>query len=300
MATTASDNVETRMAAVLEVKRLRVDVGGVPQIDGLTLKTAGERVLVLAAPSALFAVVAGLVRPRHGEILINGLTPADAVRDGVAAGVPLDPPLPPTWTASEYVRWNARAAGQSKDAADEQTREALAKLKLDAVATARLRSLPLTARRALGVAAALATGASTLLLEAPLAGLLEEPARSLARLVVRATESRNLVTFAPRTSLASPLATDADESIVLDGDRVIAQGAPAEVATRDRVYSLRLRGSGAAFAAAAERKGARVSGEGSSWVVDLGASLRVSDLLDVAAASESVVLELRPLAFAFG
>ena len=43
----------------------------------------------------------------------------------------------------------------------------------------------------------------------------------------------------------------------------------------------------------------RVAGRGSRWTVDLGASLEVRDLLKVAAASHTVILELRPLNHAF-
>jgi hypothetical protein len=92
---------------------------------------------------------------------------------------------------------------------------------------------------------------------------------------------------------------DADEAVVLDGNNVLGQGAPGELAARDRTYAIRLHGEGARFAAAAETRGARVSGEGGRWTIDLGASLGVMDILDVASASDTVVLELRPLAHAF-
>ena len=178
-------------------------------------------------------------------------------------------------------------------------REALGRLKLEALAEVRLRHAPLAARRALSVAAALATGAQTLFLEDPLRGLPEDAARTLARVLVRATAGLRTVVFAGRASLASPLAMDADEALVLAESSVLGQGAPAEVAAHDRTYVLRLHGRGAGFAELAARRGARVSGHGSTWTVDLGATLQLSNLLDVAAATETVVLELRPLAHAF-
>src|SRR5580704_12086212 len=45
---------------LLAASSLRVDVGGSPAVDGLTLATTGDRVLVLGAARALFEAAAGL------------------------------------------------------------------------------------------------------------------------------------------------------------------------------------------------------------------------------------------------
>ena len=287
------------MEPVLQAKRLRVDVDGVPQVDGLSFETTGERVLVLAGPPALFAAASGICKATHGELLTGGLLPSVALAKGQLAGVPRDPPLPPSWTVSQYIVWSSRLSGQTKETAESQVRHALARLKLEALAEVRLRHVPLQARRALGVAAAIATGAPTLFLEDPVVGLPEDAARSLARLIVRGTVGLRTVVFAAGASLASPLSMDADEALVLDASHMLAQGAPAEVAARDRTYAIQLHGPGAAFALLAERRGARVTGHGSSWVIDLGTALQLSDLLDVAAMTGAVVIDLRPLAHAF-
>jgi ABC-type multidrug transport system ATPase subunit len=284
---------------VLEAARVRVDVDGVPQLDGLSFETTGDRVLVLAGPTALFGASAGMLEPRHGELLTGGLSPRVAMRQNAMAVAPLDPPLPPSWTARQYVVWSSRLAGHARPDADRHAADSLAKLKLDALADARLRRAPLHVRRALTVAAALATGATTLFFEDPLRGLTEDVARAFARVLLRGTSGLRTVIFAARASLASPLAIDADEVLVVDGSRVVAQGAPAEVAGRERSYTLRLHGRGASFARVAEQRGARVSGHGAHWTIDLGESLETSDILDVAAASDTVILELRPLAHAF-
>jgi ABC-2 type transport system ATP-binding protein len=288
------------MAPVLEALRLRVDVDGVADLDGLTLASTGSRLLVVAAPRALFAACAGLVAPRHGELRVVGEAPLEAVRAGHVASAQLDPPLPASWTPLEYLTWSARLAGRTRGEAEDRARDAASRLKLDVSGRSRLRGAAVETRRAVVVAAALATGAGTLLLEDPLAGLSEEAARGLARHVVRATEGLRTVVFAARSPLSSPLALDADEALVLDGSRVVAQGDPAEIATHDRAYTVRLHVASASFGRIAERRGARVSGAGAEWTVDLGASLQVSDILDIAAAAETVVLELRPLTEAFG
>jgi ABC-type multidrug transport system ATPase subunit len=284
---------------VLEAARLRVDVAGVPEIEGLSFETTGDRVLILAAPTALFRAAAGALGASHGELLTGGIKPEDAVRARVAAGAPIDPPLPPSWTSQEYVTWSARLAGHAKRDAVARADDLLGRLKLDSLGSLRLRHVPLPARRAVVVAAALATGATTLFLEDPVRGMAEDAARTFARVVLRATAGLRMVVFSPRSSLASPFAIDADEVLMMDGKSVLAQGAPAEVAARDRSYALRLHGGRVDFARLAEKRGARVSGRGPSYTVDLGETLRPNDLLDVAAAAGAVILELRPLAHAF-
>jgi ABC-type multidrug transport system ATPase subunit len=287
------------MPPVLQLSRLRVDEGGRAQVDGLSLETAGERVLLLAGPSALFRAAAGIDKPRHGTLLSFGLPVDEAVRAGLLAGAPCDPPLPPSWRVKEYLEWSARLVGRTKDETAALVESALGRMKLEDAAETRLRSLPLLARRSLSVAAALATGARTVLVEDPMRGLSEEAARTFARLLVRGTAELSLVVFAGRISLSSPLAMDADEALVLEGSTVLAQGAPAEVAARDRSYSVRLHGPLAPFVALAEQRGARVTSRGAAATVDLGASLEVTDLLDVAMSTGTVILELRPVARAF-
>jgi ABC-2 type transport system ATP-binding protein len=286
-------------AAVLEGAKLRVDIGGAPAIDGLSFETTGERLMVLASPPALFQAAAGQVAPKQGTLRVGGLAPAIAVAERQLAAAPLDPPLPPAFSARQYVTWSARLAGYDRRDAEGQASSALESLKLTSIAGVRLRPLAPEARRAVVVAAALATGATTLLLEDPLTGLREDVARTFGRTLVRATASLRLVVFAARTSLSSPLATDADEALVFDRGHVVAQGAPAEVASRDRSFAVKLHGPSTAFARLAEQRGARVAGHGSDWTVDLGPALQTSDLFDVAGASGTVVLELRPLGYAF-
>jgi ABC-type multidrug transport system ATPase subunit len=207
--------------------------------------------------------------------------------------------MPPAWKVTEYVTWSARLAGHSRGDAEQRTKDALARLKLEALAGTRLAHAPLAARRATSIAAAMATGATTLFVEDPLRDLPEDTARTFARVLVKATAGLRMALFAGRASLSSPISMDADEAVVLDGSLVLGQGAPAEVAASEHCYALRVHGRGARFAQLAEARGARVSGNGSRWTVDLGTSLRVTDMIDVAMASDTVILELRPLAHAF-
>lgn len=291
------------MPPLLSASSVRIDIDGVPTIDGLSLESTGERVLVLGAARAFFEAAAGLRSVRRGELRVDGLAPRAAARDGAVACAPLDPPLPPRWTLLQYVGWSARLVGHSRPEAQRLTRDGLERLQLDSSAGSRLGGAGLSLRRATVLAAALATGAPALLIDDPLVGLPEETSRSLARVVAHALADRRSAVFAARIPLESPLALAADEAIVLDGSQVVAQGAPAELAAAERTLALRVEGDVAAFAAAIEGLG------GSATVtpaavpplhvhVELG-SMAARDLLRIAAEVSAVVVELRPIGRAF-
>jgi len=284
--------------ALLEAKDARIDVDGAPAIDALTLATTGDQVLVLGAARALFEAASGMRKVAHGELRVLGEAAEASLRSGAVAGAPLDPPLPPRWTPRDYVTWSARLVGFARKDAAASAGEAIEKLSMGASADAPLARAPLLLRRATVVAAALATGARAIMLDDPLVGLPDEQARTLARLVTHALEERAWAVFAGRMPLTSPFAMHADEALVLAGGHVAGQGAPAELAARERAYALRVQGETAAFARRALERGARVGGTSSRMTVELG-ELSTRDLLAIALESNAVVLELVPLAGAF-
>ncbi len=284
---------------LLEFVRARIDVAGVPVVDGLSAATTGDRVLVLGGARALFEAASGVRVPSHGEARIRGEVARKAVRAGNAAGAPFEPPLPPRWTARQYIVWSARICGHAKKEASSLAAESIGQMQMNAVADEPLVKATTETRRAVSIAAALATGATTLLLEEPTRGLADDVARHFTRVLIRALEGCGWAVFASRAPLASPLAMDADEALVIAGDRVVAQGAPAELAARERCYAVRVLGPAADFSRLALARGARISGHGAELTIDLGESLAVSDLLRAAADARATILELRPLAHAF-
>jgi ABC-2 type transport system ATP-binding protein len=288
---------------LLSATALRVDVGGAPALDGLTLATTGERVLVLGAARALFEAAAGLRAATRGELRVEGMAPAEAVRGGNVASASLDPPMPPAWTLLQYTTWSARLAGHARATARGLAAQALEAMHLDRMAGTRLGAAAVTTRRGTVLAAALATGARTLLVEDPLPGLPSEATRPFARVVARVLGERRAVIFAGRMPLESPLAMAADEALVIDGAAVSAQGAPGELAASDRAVALRVHGDVAAFARAVEAGGGRAEVAAGAPPpvpvrVDLG-PLAARDLLRLAAGCGAVVVELRPVARAF-
>lgn len=291
------------MAALLAASDLRVDVEGVPAFDGLTLATTGDKVLVLGAARALFEAAAALRPTTRGELRVEGVTPAAAVRAVAVACAPLDPPLPPRWTLLQYVTWSARLSGHARAEAARLATDALDRMQLGSSATSRMRTAGLSMKRAAVLAAAIATGATTLLADDLLAGLAEDAARSLARVAARALSDWRVVVFAARIPLESPLALLADEALVVDGLQVTAQGAPAELAAAERTLALRVDGDVAAFARAVEAAGGQAfpAPGAPSPVhvrVELG-PLEARALLQIANDTRAVVVELRPIGRTF-
>jgi ABC-type multidrug transport system ATPase subunit len=284
---------------LLQLVHTRIDIDGVPAVDGLSLTTTGDRVVILGGPRALFEAASGVRTPSHGEVQVRGVAARRAARGGSVAGAPFDPPFSPKWTAREYVTWSARISGHGKKDARALAEQSLAQLKMAPSAGERLSNASTQMRRAVTIAAALATGAQTVFLEEPLAGLPDDAARHFARIILRALEGRSWLVFAARLPLESPFAMDAEEAIVVADSRVLAQGAPAELAAHERAFAVRVLGRAADFARLATERGAHVSGSGNELTIDLGEGLTVSDLLRAAAEARATVLELEPVAHAF-
>jgi ABC-type Na+ transport system ATPase subunit NatA len=171
-------------------------------------------------------------------------------------------------------------------------------MKMTSVADAPFARAPLTVKRATAIAAAIATGADVVMLDDPLTGLPEDQSRALAKIATRALDDRKWIVFASRLPLASPFALNADEAIAIAGSSVTAQGAPAEIAAREKSYAVRVHGETAAFARSIAQHGGTVGGTAAQMTVDLG-ELTTGDLVRLAQESNTVILELYPLAGCF-
>jgi ABC-type multidrug transport system ATPase subunit len=283
---------------LFEADNVRIDVGGVPVLEQLTVKTTGSNVVVLGAPHALFEACGGLRPVMSGRLRMCGASPQRAIDEVLLALAPMDVPVPGRWTLDDLARESARLAGHPRRELAARARDALRALGLDAMSRTRLAGADLAVKRAAMIAAALATGAETLLVEDFTAGLADASARSLARLFVTATKGKRWMLLAGQLALSSPLGLHADEALIFASGRLVCSGPPAEMATRDRTFSLRTTGDIAAFAAHLREQGVSVeTGDGSrALTVTLPEALSTLDLVRMAASQSIVVLELLPVA----
>jgi hypothetical protein len=142
-------------------------------------------------------------------------------------------------------------------------------------------------------------------LEDPSPSLDDDAASSLLKVTANALEGRAWILFASRAPLSSPLVAAAGEAIVLSGSTVAERGAPTALATRARRYAVDVQGAGEALAREVSARGAIVESivatAGSArFVLELPEGGTTRDLFACAAAVGAVVVELRPIARAFG
>jgi ABC-type multidrug transport system ATPase subunit len=279
----------------MEADNVRIDAGGLPVIEQLSVKTTGNNVVVLGAPRVLFEACAGTRAVTSGALRLNGMSPQHAAAAGAVASAPMDVPVPGRWTLRDLVRENARLAGHPRRELDALARAALHALGLDAMMQTRLAAADPTVKRAAMIAAALATGAETILVEDFTSGLPDAAGRALARMFVSASKRRRWIVFAAQLALSSPLGLHADDAMLFVGGRLVVSGPPAEIAARDRTFTLRAAGDREAFTAALRDRGVKVDVEGGSLTVTLPEGVSTLELVRMASAQSVVVLELLPV-----
>jgi ABC-type multidrug transport system ATPase subunit len=279
---------------LLHADSVRVD-DGVPVVENLTIETVGTNVAIVGAARALFEAVCGVRPVTRGTLRVCGMSPRDALRAGAMASAPIDVAVPAKWTVHDLARENARLAGQAKGAANKLAKDALHAMQLDAYATKKLSAVDAPVKRAAMIAAALATGAGAIVVEDFTAGLPDAAARSLSKLFVAACEGRRWIVFAGRLALSSPIGLHADEALLFVGGRFVCAGLPAEIASRERTYTVRTSGAAEPFAAKLRERGAHVEGAGAVLTVTMPEGLATHELVALARDANVVVLELLPL-----
>jgi molybdate transport system ATP-binding protein len=213
----------------------------------------GEVVALLgpngAGKSTALRVLAGLLRPTRGRLVLEGRALDDAAADvhvppekrGVGV-VFQDYRLFPHLSALDNVAFGLRCRGVSKAEARAKAAAWLERVGLAGLAAARPGSMSGGQAQRVALARALAPEPRLLLLDEPLAAL---DART--RLDVRSDLRRHLEAFTGATVVVSHDPVDAmvlaDEVLVLEGGRVVQRGPIAEVARRPKTdYVARLVG----------------------------------------------------------
>jgi molybdate transport system ATP-binding protein len=201
---------------------------------------AGETVALLGAngagKSSVLGVVAGLVGADRARVVLDG-----RVLDDTAAGTCLpphrrgvalldqQPALFPHLDARGNVAFAPRSAGLSRRAALDRADELLARVDAGGLGDRSPRQLSGGQAQRVALARALAADPPLLLLDEPMAALDRAVVPALRRTLrsVLADRTTLLVTHDPVDALAL-----ADRVVVLEGGRVVEQGAPAAVLDR--------------------------------------------------------------------
>ena len=230
---------------MIELQGLTVELGGRPVVDDVDLEVRRGAWVALIGPNGggkttLLRAIARLV-PFAGEVLLGGRSTADLHRRELSrllALVPQEPSTPPWMTVGEFVLLGrtphlgalAKEGRRDREAAS----RALARLDLAEYRERLLGTLSGGERQRAVVARALAQEAPIVLLDEPTAALDIGHQQQALELVdaLRAESELTLVSAMHDLTLAAQYA---ERMVLLDGGRVVADGAPRDVLTESLI-----------------------------------------------------------------
>ena len=227
---------------MLEARELRVSYGAAPAISGVNLSVAAGSLVVVVGPNGagkttLINAIAGLHRPDGGNLRIEGTSligmPAHRYCDHGIALVPEGRRLFTGLTVRENLEIGSyRAAARARRA------ESLAKIcTLFPVLEARLEApagvLSGGQQQMLAIGRALMAQPKLLLLDEPSLGLAPAIVLELFR-IIREVNARGVAVLLVEQNVAAALDI-AHRAYVLEEGRIVAEGAPRELAAQPHI-----------------------------------------------------------------
>ena len=196
------NDAQERVGAALEIRGLGKAFGGLPAIDGVSLKVEqGERRLIIgpngAGKTTLFNLLTGDLRADAGSIVLFGqevgaMRTALRTRLGVARTYQIITLFPGDTLAHNVTlsllgvspaRWAMLRPLSAYASLHERAREVLSKVDLAHLADRKLASVSYGDKRRVEIAMALAQNPRLLLLDEPLAGLSREERQTVQALL---------------------------------------------------------------------------------------------------------------------
>lgn len=182
---------------MIEIRNVTLSHGRTNVLDDLTLTIRNGRVTGVVDPNAaarvaLLDVIAGVVRPTRGTVLVNGYdvtaAPKDAKRQVGYAPVSL--PIFDDMTAIEYLRFVAELKGMDASTSEREARDVMAAVSLPSTVAGRLiDGLTPHHRKLLCIATALVGDPEVILVDEPLRELPSADAAGIVGLIAMLGES---------------------------------------------------------------------------------------------------------------
>ena len=222
--------------ALLEVKGLTRDFGGLRAVSALDFSVGQGEILGLIGPNGagkttVFNLVTGFVPPTSGEILFEGrsvvgLRPHAVTARGIARTFQVVKPFVGL-TVLENVTLASFLREKSRREAEARAAEVLAKVGLARRSGTLAGQLTLMEQKRLEVARALATGARLLLLDEPMGGLNASEVDVASELVSSLRASGLTIVLVEHVMKA--IMRISDRVVVIHHGEKIAEGPPARV-----------------------------------------------------------------------
>ena len=227
---------------ILEIRDLYKDFGGLRALNDLSLTIEQGQIFGLIGPngagkSTAFNCIAGVYAPSGGEIYfdgekINGERPWNLCKKGLARTFQIVKPF-----ATKTVLYNVMVATfartNNRSEAEQKAIEVLQSLHFDKKKDLRAGNLTIVDRKRLEIARALATEPKLLLLDEVMAGLRPSEVDEMVA-IIKQLRNRGITIFVIEHIMRAIMALS-DHVVVLHFGQKIAEGAPQQVASDERV-----------------------------------------------------------------
>ncbi len=233
-----SDGVNASANAIVAEDLIKT-FRGVAALDGVSFRVPRGRFFGFLGPngagkSTTMRILAGLLRPTRGRVLIEGI---DVLADPLSVKriigiVPEDPPLYERLTGEEYLRFCGRMYGLDPAETDRRAAELLLFLTLDSEAGKLIVDYSQGMKKKLALAASLIHSPKVLFLDEPLNGIDPISGRVVTDLLTGLTKKG--VTLFFTSHVLDVVERLCDEVAIIDRGRILAQGTLDEIrAQRD-------------------------------------------------------------------
>jgi ABC-2 type transport system ATP-binding protein len=278
---------------------LRIDVGGAIAIERATFVSSGHSVALLGDEHGILSAIAGSAPIRAGTLAILGTEIGDGthLRSNLVGMAALDPPLPPRWSAREYLTWGARLAGADRASAARDADAALAEFGLESAGAQKLESLSLIERRVLVLAQAVIARPAVLVASGPLSGLGGREANYVASAWATASRGRRWIVSLSNLYLGSAestLAQTADDLLLFASGRLVRQGRLDRIESGAVGYTVTVRSKVEELRAALRARGVDLAGGPERFFVELPREMKAQDLLALSLDVGAPIVELVP------
>jgi branched-chain amino acid transport system ATP-binding protein len=228
--------------AVLEVKTISKRFGGLQAVSEASLEAQAGRITGLIGPNGagkttLFAIMAGFLRPDSGSVQfdgrdITGLAPHRICRLGLVRTFQIVQPFGALSVRENIAvgsHLHERARGRALQQAEAVARQVGMEAQLDKPA----QGLTIAGRKRLELARALATQPKLLLLDEVMAGLTPTEVNEIVAVIKSIRDAG--VTILLIEHVMQAVMSLSDDIYVLNQGRIIAHGAPRQIASDPQV-----------------------------------------------------------------